>query len=144
MMLRIVVAAAAVALGTSAVLAQSEPITARKAMMKGVSDQYRAVRDMSDGKRPFDLAAAKKAFATFAEAGAKLPALFPDSSKSGDTAALPAIWENKSDFDAKFTRLETAAKTDGAKITDASSLKDALGDVGKSCGGCHQTYRKKT
>ena len=41
--------------------------------------------------------------------------LFPDNSKTGgDTAALPAIWENKADFDAKLTKFVAEAKAAGS------------------------------
>ena len=38
---------------------------------------------MIKGEAPFDLPTAKKAFATFEDAAAKMPALFPDNSKIG-------------------------------------------------------------
>ena len=66
---------------------------------------------MIDGKRPFDLEAAKKVLATFAENADKSKPLYPDTSKTGgDTAALPAIWENKADFEAKLTKFATESK----------------------------------
>ena len=48
---------------------------------------------------------------TFATRADKMQELFPDSSKTGgDTAALPAIWENKADFDAKLAKFSADAK----------------------------------
>ena len=65
---------------------------------------------MIEGKQPFNLDAAKKVFTTFAEAE-KVKPLFPDTSKTGgDTAALPAIWENKADFEAKLAKFVAEAK----------------------------------
>jgi cytochrome c556 len=142
MITRIVLAAAIAAIGVTTVVAQSDPLTQRKAIMKGVGEQSRVARDMIDGKVPFNADAAKKVFATFEDASAKMPALFPDNSKTGDTAALPAIWENKSDFTAKFAKLGTDAKAAAAQVKDLDSFKAAMGEVGKNCGGCHQTYRK--
>ena len=104
MITRFVLAAAIAAIGVTTVVAQSDPLAARKAIMKGVGDQSRIARDMIDGKMPFNADAAKKVFATFEDAAGKMPALFPDNSKGGDTAALPAVWENKSDFTAKFAK----------------------------------------
>src|ERR1700712_3684669 len=110
MILRIVIAGAAIALGVTAVMAQSDPLTARKAIMKANGDSSKLAREMIDGKTPFDLAEAQKIFVTFEDAAAKMPALFPDNSKGGDTAALPAVWENKADFDAKFAKFGADAK----------------------------------
>jgi cytochrome c556 len=143
MMIRVVLAAAIAAVGVTAVVAQSDPIAARKAAMKAMGGESRIAREMIDGKKPFDLAAAKKVFATFEDSAAKAKSLFPDSSKSGDTAALPAVWENKSDFEARLAKLGTDAKAAEGKVTDLDSFKAAIGDVGKNCGGCHNTYRKK-
>lgn len=140
---RIVVAVAAIAIGATAVVAQGDPIAARKALMKENGAQSRIAREMMDGKRPFDLAAAKKVFATFADSADKAKALFPETSKTGDTAALPAIWEKKADFDAKLAKFGADAKAAEASVKDVDSLKAAMGDVGKSCGGCHNPYRKK-
>jgi len=143
-MIRIVLAVAVVALGTTALVAQSDPIAARKALMKANGDQNRTGTEMIEGKRPFDLAAAKKIFATFEEAGTKAKDLFPDTAKTGgDTAALPAIWENKADFEAKLAKLASEAKAAGAAITDLDTFKAQITEVRKNCGGCHQPYRKR-
>src|ERR1700741_3694770 len=110
------------AFGATALVAQGDPIAARKALMKANGDQSKIATDMLEAKQPFDLGAAKKVFATFAEAGDKAPALFPDNSKSGgDTAALPAIWENKADFDARFAKFGSAAKDAEGKVKDLDS-----------------------
>lgn len=144
MIARVVLATAVAAFGVTAVIAQSDPIAARKALMKDNGAQSRIAREMIDGKRPFDLAAAQKIFATFADVAGKMPALFPDNSKTGDTKALPVIWEKKSEFDAAFAKFGADAKAAGAKVKDVDTLKAAIGEVGKDCGGCHNTYRAKS
>jgi cytochrome c556 len=142
-MKRIILAVAFAALGVTAVIAQSDPLAARKAMMKENGNQARIAREMIEGKQPFSLDAAKKVFATFGETAEKGKNLWPDSSKGGDTAALPAVWENKADFDAKMVKFSAEAKAAGGKVTDLDSFKVQMGEVGKNCGGCHQPYRKR-
>src|SRR5262249_49672255 len=144
-MIRTALVVAMLAFGATALVAQSDPIAARKALMKANGDQSKVATDMLEAKQPFDLAAAKKVFATFAEAGDKAPALFPDNSKTGgDTAALPAIWENKADFTAKLAKLSSDSKAAIGATKDLDSFKVQITEVRKNCGGCHQTYRKKT
>jgi len=144
MMKRIVLAVAVVALGVTAVVAQSDPIATRKALMKDNGKQSGVAKAMIEGKEPFDLAKAKVVLATFAAVYDKGKNLWPDNSKSGgDTASLPAIWENKADFEAKLAKLSSDAKAKDAGVKDLDSFKAAMGDIGKDCGGCHNTYRKK-
>ena len=107
--------------------------------------QLKKFKDMLEAKRPFNLDEAKKVLATFAEAGEKAPVLFPDNSKTGgDTAALPTIWEDKADFTARLAKFASEAKAAGAATKDFDSFKVQITEVRKNCGGCHQTYRKKT
>ena len=144
MMKRVVLAVAIAALGVTAVVAQSDPIAARKALMKENGNQARIAREMIEGKQPFNLDAAKKVLATFGETHDKAKNLWPDSSKTGgDTAALPAIWENKADFDAKLAKLSSDSKAQDAGVKDLDTFKAAMAEIGKNCGGCHNTYRKK-
>ena len=143
MMKRVLLAVAIVAFGVTAVVAQSDPIAARKALMKENGKQSGIARAMIEGKEPFDLAKAKAALANFAGASEKGKNLWPDNSKSGDTASLPAIWENKADFEAKLAKLSADAKAQDPSVKDLDSFKAAMGEIGKDCGGCHNTYRKK-
>jgi cytochrome c556 len=143
-MIRTAFAMAVLALGATALMAQSDPIAARKALMKGNGDQNRVATEMLEGKRAFNLEEAKKVLATFAETGEKAPALFPDASKTGDTAALPAIWENKSDFNARLAKMASESKAAMDATKDLDSFKVQITEVRKNCGGCHQTYRKRT
>jgi len=132
------------ALGATAVVAQQDPIATRKAMMKGNGQAAGAIAKMVKGEAPFDLATAKKSFATFEDAAAKMPALFPANSKTGgETTAAPKIWESMDDFKAKFVKFGADAKAAQVSVKDLDSLKAALGNMGKNCGGCHETYRIK-
>jgi len=136
---------AAVALGVSVAVAQQDVIKERKDIMKGNGDQAKIGAAMAKGEAPFDLAAAQKVFATFADAAGKMPSLFPDNSKTGeDTAALPKIWEDTADFKARFVKFGDDAKAAQASVKDLDTFKAAFGDIGKNdCGGCHQLYRAK-
>jgi cytochrome c556 len=143
MIIRTVLAAAAVALGVTAVMAQQDPIAARKAIMKANGQQAGIGSKMAKGEEPFALDKAKKVFATYQDV-AKAHALFPESSKTGgDTAALPTIWQNKADFEARLTKLANDAKTAEAATKDLDTFKAQFTEVQKNCGGCHETYRQK-
>jgi cytochrome c556 len=144
MMKRVVLAVVIVALGVTAVVAQSDPIAARKAVMKENGAQAKIGAAMAKGEAPFDLAKAKKIFATFENAAGKMPALFPDNSKTGgETTAAPKIWEDMAGFKAGFAKFGAGAKAAEASVKDLDSFKASFTAVGKDCGGCHQTYRIK-
>jgi cytochrome c556 len=143
-MIRIVLATAVVALGVTAVVAQTDPIAARKALMKANGDNTKIAVAMMKGEAPFDLAKAQTAFATYQDAAKKMPDLFPDTSKTGgDTAALPAIWDHMDDVKARFQKLGDDATTAAAATKDLDSFKASFPAVTKNCGGCHETYRAK-
>ena len=144
-MIRAVFAVAAIALGVGVAIAQQDPIAERKALMKANGDQAKIGAAMMKGEAPFELDKAKKVFTTFEDAAAKMPSLFPDTSKTGgDTAADPKIWESMDDFKARFAKLGTDAKEAVSKVTDLDSFKAAFGNIGKNdCGGCHEHYRVK-
>ena len=143
MIIRTVLAVAAVAVGVTAVMAQQDPIAARKAIMKANGQQAGIGSKMAKGEEPFALDKAKKVFATYQDV-AKAHALFPETSKTGgDTAALPAIWQNKADFEARLTKLANEAKSAEAATKDLDTFKAQFTEVQKNCGGCHETYRQK-
>src|SRR5215470_6709107 len=100
--LTVALVALIVAGGTSAVIAQSDPIKTRMGLMKANADNAKIMVQMMRGQAPFDAAKVNAAFNQWAETAEKLPGLFPDNSKTGEkTRAAPKIWEAKADFDAK-------------------------------------------
>lgn len=60
-----------------------------------------------------------------------------------DSRALPAIWEDYADFEAKQAALnEAATAMQAAAGTDLASLQGAMGALGGACGSCHEDYRQ--
>jgi cytochrome c556 len=136
------VAAILVALGTGMVIAQSDPIAARKALMKQNNDGAGVLVAMTRGTAPFDASKVDPVFAQWADTAQKLPGLFPDNSKTGDTRASPKIWENKADFEAQIAAFGKAVADNRAKAKESlAGLKSAMAAVGKTCGDCHGDYR---
>jgi len=143
-MIRTVLVVAGVALGVTAVAAQSDPIAARKALMKANGDQAKVGASFAKGEAPFDLAKAQAIFVTFADAAAKMPALFPDSSKTGgETTAAPKIWTDPAGFKAGFEKFGTEAKAAQGAVKDLDTFKATWSAITKNCGGCHESYRVK-
>ena len=142
---RTVLAVAAIAIGVTAVAAQSDPIAARKALMKNVGAVTKTGGQMAKGEIPYDQTKAQEVFTTYVDAAAKMPGLFPDNSKTGgDTAAKPEIWENIEDFKARLVKLGTDSKAALDSVTDLDTFKAAFGNIGKNdCAGCHEKYRVK-
>ena len=141
---RTVLAVAAIAIGITAVAAQSDPIATRKAVMKENGAQTKTGVAMAKGEAPYDQTKAQAIFANYIDVAAKMPTLFPENSKTGGgTEALPAIWTNKADFDAKFAKFGADAKQAQASVKDLDTFKASFSAVTKNCGGCHETYRAK-
>jgi cytochrome c556 len=129
--------------GVTAAYAASDAIAQRQALMKANGKAATAIVAIMKGG-PFDVAVVQSSLKTFVNAGQKAPALFPDDSKTGDdTAALPAIWENKADFDARFAKLAADATDALAKVKDEASFKEIVPPIFNNCGGCHEKYRVK-
>ena len=137
-------AVAVAALGVTAVVAQSDPIAARKALMKENGNQARIAREMIEGKQPFDLAAAKKVLATFArphdKAASPVPRQLPRPATPRRCRRSGRTRPTSTPSCAKFSADAKAAE---AKVKDLDSFKAQIGEVGKNCGGCHHTYRKR-
>lgn len=144
-MVRVLIATVLIAFTASLAHAQNvDVIKKRQEAYKGMLPQVKIGKQMLTGKQPFDAAAAKKVFATYAETAKTLMPLFPEDSKTGNkTAALPAIWENKADFDAKLAKFEKDATEAMGTVADLASFKAAWGKVMSNCGGCHKPYRAK-
>ena len=145
-MKRSVIVAIALACGVGAVLADTDPIAERRALMK--NDGMRRKRCSTCRKaRSHSIWRRCKAFLRRrSPTGAtKTPALFPDNSKTGGgTAALPAIWQNKADFNARFAKFAKDVAAAQAGIVDEATFKKFAPAVFQNCGGCHELYKAKS
>jgi cytochrome c556 len=120
-------------------------IKERRALMKTDGEVSKPIVQMLEGKAPFNLATVQKALKAYQNAARKEAALFPPDSKTGDTNALPAIWEdnNMADLEARFKKFGDDATAALASIKDEASFKAAMPGVLDSCGGCHEKYKVK-
>ncbi len=136
-------AASLLALPTLALAQNAEVIKERKANFKAMGDAAKPTGAMIKGEADFDIAAVKNAIKVFQEKAALQGKLFPDDSKEGEkTEALPAIWENKADFEERFVKLAEAAKAADTSITDEDTFGTEWPKVMGNCGSCHKKYRK--
>lgn len=143
-MIRGLFAAALLVSGIGAAVAQGDVIKQRQEAMKQVGAATGVAVKMMKGEAAFDLAKAQASLKVYQDVASKYPALFPDTSKTGgDTAALPAVWEKKADFDAKLAAWGKDSAAAAAAIKDEASFKATMPNVLKNCGTCHETYRAK-
>jgi cytochrome c556 len=143
-MMRSLLVFAALAAGATAVVAQSDPIATRKALMKEVGAATRAGSQMTKGETPFELPKAQEVLKVYAGAADRMHTFFPDTAKTGgDTSASPKIWESQGEFRKRFDDWAVDIKKAAADTKDLDSFKAAFGTVTRACGGCHETYRIK-
>jgi cytochrome c556 len=116
--------------------------------MKSNGKNAGALAAMVKGEKPYDQATVDTALTQLADTAKKLPTMFPESVKGlkadGDYSASPKIWEDKAGFDAHIATFAKAVADAKGSVKDLDTLKVSLPVIGKSCGGCHETYRLKS
>jgi cytochrome c556 len=143
-MIRVALTIIAIAFGVSAVIAQSDPIAARQALMKTNGRQAKLGSEMIRGNVPFDVEKAQGIFVSFIDAANKMPNLFPENSKAGgETTASPEIWLHLDDVKARFAKFAADAKAAQDSSKDVDSFRAAFRSVAQNCDGCHERYRVK-
>jgi cytochrome c556 len=145
-MIRYLSVAALLAVGATVAVAQGmsgdAAVKERQAAMKAISGANKGLTQMSKGDAPFDAAKASAALTTIAANAEKAKGLFGDDTKNLKHGALPAVWEKKADFMAKFDKLAADAKAAATASKDLASFKVEHKKVVSNCGGCHKAYRK--
>jgi len=121
---------------------QADPIKARQAMMKANGGAVGSLVKIVKGESQFDATTVKTALETLHNS-TTYAELFPVGSDQGDTKALPTVWSDNAGFKAALAKMIAA---DEALIAnppkDVDGVKAALGALGPTCKGCHDTYRK--
>ena len=120
----------------------------RQGHMLNYASQLGVLGPMAQGQADFDSAAAQTAadnlfhLASIDQSHYWLPGTAVG--EHPESAALPAIWENMDDFNAKQQALlEAATNLQTVAGTDLASLQGAMGAVGQACGACHENYRQR-
>ena len=143
------------AFATTAVVAFSGAAVAQdfSANLKARQGQFRIlainlgiIGDMAKGKSDYDATAAEMAAKSIHGVSmVHQAALWPEGSDNmsiDGTRALPAIWDDFDDFASKWEALGGAAENlVSVAGTGQEALGPALGQVGGTCKGCHDTYR---
>lgn len=151
---KIILIAGAVMVGAAGVLADEDPVKARKELMKTVVEGTKLSGGMVKGAIPFEAAKAAAAMQSIADAPDKFGRLFPASSnlgdtfpagsKAGDTQSAPKIWTDMKGFEDWNRKLkDTATAGVAAAGQSEAAFKMAFGAMVKTCKGCHESYRLK-
>lgn len=143
-----ILAAAAILVSLPAAAQFAKPedaIKYRKGAFTVMAAHFGRVAAMANGRIPFDAKVAADN-AEIATMMSKLPfAGFVEGTSTGDTKAKPEIWTEMDKFRAGATKMqeEMAKLNVAAKGGNLDAIKAAAGEVGKSCKGCHDNYRKE-
>lgn len=118
----------------------------RQAILTLVKSNVGALGAMNKGAIPFDVETMQTNSTRLEQLSLMLEDYFATDTTGFDvdTAALDKIWKNQADFKDKISALTAAAKNLNkvAKTGDASQFKPAIGQVFKSCKGCHDNYKE--
>jgi cytochrome c556 len=124
---------------------EGQAIAFRQGLMETIAYKVGRARAMAMGEIPADNATfAKQASDIATLAGMVTEGFIPNSAKPS-SAALPEIWTNNADFQAKAADFENAAKALAATAQSQGfeAAKGMVQAVGQTCGGCHRPYRRR-
>ncbi|MFY8274527.1 c-type cytochrome [Pseudoalteromonas sp. SSDWG2] len=149
MKLHAIITAVALSAASSTVLADSvfekpeDAIDYRQSAFSIIRVQIGDMGDMLKGKVPFDA----ERFAQRANNAAALSQMpweaFVAGTDQGDTAALPAIWEDRATFDAKANAFAQYAQelAVAAQTGDKEQIVPAFQNWAKGCKDCHKSFK---
>jgi len=117
----------------------------RTSVMEAVAYKVGQLRAMAMGEIPVNQELFVKHANDVATLATMIPEGFIPNSAIEGSAALPEIWTNNADFQAKAMDLHTAAQAlaMAAQSQGFEAAKGMVQQVGGTCGGCHRPYRRR-
>ncbi len=127
--------------------ASEKAIKARQGLMQVYSFNLGMLSAMAKGEKDYDAEVAALAATNLSTvAGMNSGSMWPQGSSNEDhkTRALPEIWSTYPKVAEKDKALAESSAALAAVAGDGlDALKGSIGDVGKSCKGCHDDFRAK-
>jgi len=117
---------------------QNPAVMARMEAMSQIGDGMKVLGGMMKGELAYGTAKAQAALDKIEAASQQLPALFKAQANGPKSEALPAIWGNWADFEAKAQAPTLVA---GGEITGEEGVRPTLGALGGACKNCHRDNR---
>jgi len=107
------------------------------------SKNYKTAKRVQGLASNRDIDEAKKLMIEMSDNYKRLLDLFPENSKVGfKTEALPAIWENKDEFNLLMTKASSNMIELMSSIDETEDMKATLGKyMWSSCKSCHSKFR---
>lgn len=145
----LVLAAMALSAATAPLLGQTpqEFVAARQDSMKARAAAGLTLARMLRGDMPWNAQAAQQAAEQINAEARKMSRLFPDGTgpdRVPKTNALPAIWQNKADFESAIGALAQASQrlAELAQANDEAGFRTQFRVTGQACASCHEKFRK--
>ena len=117
----------------------------RMDMMKGMADAMKTMGAMFKGEAPLEPAVIAEKAGALARHAEMIPDMTPEGSGHPPSEALPIIWQDWDGYVADAIDL-AAEGSKLVKIADNGADPDAMRaqyvTVGKTCGACHDRFRK--
>lgn len=117
----------------------------RKTVMSGLSKHMSAAGMIAKSEiaRPADMKAHAQGTVNYARL---VKGLFPDGTgpdKVSDSESKPEVWTDRAGFDKAADALVEKAEAwlKAAESGDEAATLAAFGQVGRTCGGCHDDYK---
>lgn len=117
----------------------------RKATFTLLGNNMGALGGMAQGKVPFNAEVVERNSLRITQISAMVKdyTAVDTSGFEVDSDALPKVWKDRADFEAKADDLSNAAQALHSIATSGSEadVKKAIGALGKTCKGCHDSYK---
>jgi cytochrome c556 len=123
-------------------VAAEEEIQYRQSVMVVLGRARAQLTAMVKGETPFDAANATRIANFMVELASRTPAGFgPGTEKGAPTKADLKIWKEPAKYKTANDAMITAVGKLPAAAKSKDSLKNALGDAGKTCKSCHDDFK---
>ncbi len=129
----------------SAQMKPEDAIKHRKAAFNVIAYNFGSIGAMVNNRKSYNKDEAIRNAATASAVTWQPYEFFIPGTDTGDTKAKSNIWTDAAKFKAGAEKMqsEMAKLASVARDGDANALKAQFGEVGKTCKGCHDDYRKE-
>lgn len=117
-------------------------VMARMQSMKAMGADTKVIGQMAKGQTAFDAEVVRAKLVAMADESAKMADLFRGAEQDPKSEALPVIWENFSDFEARADAMEMFLRAEAERLSRSEGLGPFMKELGAQCGACHKVYRK--